>query len=171
MTISSHQIQASDKGVHAFFMYNELEEMPLELQPQSKEYDIWICVVNRTNSLVRFSTGFNDYIKKGDTELWISINDCMNIIGLRSVFPADELRVVELRHGEATLFKFRHRLLYDRDEIEGVPVKLFVTARIGDRYNCWHGSLKGNIHKATSEFRKQMIKKYDLIDKRAYANE
>jgi len=150
------ELCADDSALKVIFIYDPLSGMDSDSQQDAdseirgyKECSIWICVINQSKSNVKFPTAINSHTIRAGTEVRLFITDTNNPIGLHSVKPISELKIVDLRPRELCIFKYKYDVSLKVDSIATAPAVLEVSKEIGQRYDCWSGTLSGKFQEAT----------------------
>ena len=165
----AYDLRADDSGLKAIFIYDPIIDSVSDNQQGKdseingyKRCNIWICIINQASLDVAFPTAINSHIIKAGTAVRLHIINTDNVIGLRGIKPASEMKIVDLRPGELCIFKYKYIVSLRVDHINTVPVELEVSKEIGQRYECWWGILSGKFQKATPNLHNEIM---ELVEK------
>ena len=161
--LSSDKTHTSGDDVECFFICAQPPEDSLPKDPV-KKVAVWICVINKANSTLRFPTGINNHVARGNSKLWLFVSNKMNPLGIAGALPQSKLGVVEISYGEAAFFKYEHSIWFDVNQINKIQVELEIPSGIGERYNCWSGKLTGTLLENSQETIDKITKRLEARD-------
>jgi len=110
-------------------------------------YSIWVVIKNESQVTINFPTGLTHTSIGGRKNISMTVTmeilDKANPFRLKSIMPLSELKIVELRPGESTVFKYRGQIYLPATTLASTDVNLRISKEIGQRYSCWSGELEG----------------------------
>ena len=162
--LCTHGADTDNSALKAIFIYglptssnsNNQQDDDSEISGY-KSGSIWICVINQSNQEIKFPTAINTHTIRGGIEVWLRITDTDNVIGLHSIKPLSEMKIVDLRPGELCIFKYKYDVSLKIDRLDTIPVELEVPKEIGQRYSCWSGTLSGKFQEVSYKLHDEIM--------------